>query len=255
MSREVQELLSDPTKGKSRAHGILCYLFRHVLLWRRVDQFSWNKRLKQYFKRPHNANEKRDKGNMNKALSGSEFTWGTFKKAIDFLNPHTAVFVIELKWRDGRVSRYQVVIDPAEDESDQELNSFEPPPACEVFKRDTAKANKKPLSTLSRLFRQIVAEEVKVAKRWEALLDAYVRNPLNGIPQTSKDIHQQLSILQRDLNGRRMSWDIFRKGLLILDPVEQTFALQLTWNKEGTDMSVHSVTMRDPLSVVPTAST
>ena len=63
----VKDLLADPLKGKKHAQGILCYLFREVLLWRKVNYFTWSRLLTMYFERPHNA-VKPDKGNLNKAL-------------------------------------------------------------------------------------------------------------------------------------------------------------------------------------------
>lgn len=241
MSRTVRELLSDPLKGTNRTQGVLTYLFRHVLMWRQVNQFTWNKRARVFFEKPHNKNKK-DKGNLNKALVNDEFTWGTFKDSVDFLNPMAAVFIIELTWASGDVSKYTIVLDPAEDESDPEINSFIVDKPSDVFVKPSKKTN-----TLTRLFRKIMAEEGVTAVKWEELLQQFARNPLNAVKQTDRDISAAISGLQRELLSDRMSWNSFRRGMLILGPIRQTFTLDLKWSNNKGDSSYHSVAIDDPM--------
>lgn len=242
----VKELLADPLKGIRRSQGILCYLFRHVLLWRKVNQFSWNKRLNHYFQKPHNmANP--DKGNLNKSLCADDFTWPAFLKAVDFLNPVSAVFTIELTWKSGRVSQYQIVLDPAADESDPALNTFDYE-ISEVFTDHKAPAN-----TLARLFRRIVSEEGIDLTRWNALFEEYVTNPINGIPANRREQNAAISSLQRSVLEPRMTWNVFRKGVLILNPVQEDYILTLRWtndlNVHDEDaVTEHKVTIRDPFA-------
>lgn len=247
MSKTVKELLSDPLKGTNRAKGILCYLFRHVLLWRKVNQFAWDKRARLYFQKEHNKHSK-DKGNLNKALVHDEFTWGAFKSAIDFLNPVGATLTIQLTWKSGKVSRYSIIIDPAEDESDPVLNLFDVETPSDVFKTHK---DKKPPNTLARLFRKIVSEEGITATQWAALLEAYVRNPMNGVPQNSRDENSAIGTLQRELLKPRMSWAVFRKGLNLLNPKQVDYILEMRWSNNPGDVTTHVVTMRDPLSMIP----
>lgn len=244
MNQDVKELLADPLKGTNRAQGILCYLFRHVLLWRKVNQFTWNKRAKLYFEKPHNK-EKADKGNLNKALTHDDFTWSTFKKGIDFLNPVSATLTIQLTWRSGRVSRYPIKIDPAEDEADPQLNTFG------SEESDVFHDMKKPANTLARLFRRIVGEEEIDVIRWNALLEEYVRNPLQGIPQTRQEVNSAINALHRDLLAPRMSWNVFRRGLVALGPKQEEYILEMRWSKDPADVSLHTVTIRDPLTIIP----
>lgn len=246
MSKTVKELLSDPLKGTNRAKGILCYLFRHVLLWRKVNQFAWDKRARLFFQKEHNKHTK-DKGNLNKALVHDEFTWGAFKMAIDFLNPMGASLTIVLTWKSGQTSRYSIIIDPAEDESDPVLNRFDVENPSDVF----AENSKKPANTLARLFRKIVAEESISATQWSALLESYVRNPVNGVPQNSRDVTAAIGTLQRELLKSRMSWSVFRKGLNLLNPKQVDYILEMRWSNKPGDVTTHNVTMRDPLSMIP----
>lgn len=251
-SRDVRDLLSDPQKGVNRAKGILCYLFRDVLLWKGVNQFSWKKRANRFFEKPHNIAEGIDKGNLNKALVNDDFTWGTFKKAIDFLDPKGATLTIVLTWRSEDVSRYTVVIDPGEDESDPVLNQFGVEPEdAEIFQRGNVSKSrqKKPANTLARLFRKIVTQEGITLTQWEGLLNAYARNPVNGIGQTPREINQAVVTLQRDLLLPRMTWGVFRKGILLLSPKIEEYILELRWGKD--DITQHSVALNDPLNMVP----
>lgn len=241
----VRELLSDSRKGVKRAQGVLCFLFRDALIWRKVDQFSWNRRLRLYFEKPHNRNNP-DKGNLNKALIHDDFTWGAFKKAIDFLDPVSATFTVIITWRSGRTSSYTIVIDPAEDESDPALNTFD-------FQESEVFADhKKPANTLSRLFRRIVSTEGIDVTRWNALFDEYARNPLNGIPQTKRERNSAISALQRDVLDPRMSWTVFRRGLLVLNPVQEEYILTLRWTDDPKvnedDITVHNAVIRDPFA-------
>lgn len=236
----VKELLSDPNKGLYRAQGALCYLFRHVLLWRNVTQFRWNRLQTLYFEKPHNA-KNADRGNLNKALIQDDLTWGSFKKAVDFLNPISAMLTVKLHWRSGSTSSYTIVIDPAEDESDPELNSFDD---SEIFDK-----KKRTASTLARLFRQIVREENFTLERWNACFEEYVRDPINGIEQTPTALKNACASLQRDVTAPRMSWNIFRRGLLVLAPVKEEYILHMRWsndpNVEGAEDD-HSVMIVDP---------
>lgn len=244
MSRTVKDLLADPLKGTNKAQGILCYLFRHVLLWRKINQFAWNKRAQLYFEKPHNRDNP-DKGNLNKALTQDDFTWGNFKKGIDFLNPVSATLIIRLTWKSGRVSSYAIKIDPAEDEADPALNVFGEEES-DVF-QDQAK----PSNTLARLYRRIISEEGIDITRWNALLEEYAKNPLHGIAQNRRDINSAINALQRDLLTPRMSWNRFRKGILLLNPVKEEYILEMRWTKDLSDTTRHSVTIHDPLSVLP----
>jgi hypothetical protein len=247
MSRTVKELLADPLKGTNRAQGVLCYLFRHVLLWRKVNQFTWNKRARLYFEKPHNRDNP-DKGNLNKALTHDDFTWGTFKKSIDFLNPYSATLVVQLTWTSGRVSRYPIRIDPAENEADSALNSFG------EAESDVFHDQRKPASTLARLFRRIVSEEQIDVTRWQALFEDYAKNPLHGIPQNRRDITNFINTTQRELMNARMSWNVFRKGLVVLNPKQEDYILELRWSKDPTDVSIHTVTIRNPMLVNPASN-
>lgn len=241
MNQQVKELLSDPFKGRSRAKGVLCYMFRDALVARRVNQFTWNKRLKAFMKKPHNKNLA-DTGNLNKNFSRDEFTWPKFKQAIDFLNPHKATFIVELVWRNGRESRYPIVLDFTEKEDHPALDDLEGKQTTDLF-RDRAQ----PTTTLTRLFQRILIDEHIDVRRWNALVDAYVHNPESGVEQTRSDIQTEISSINKALFGASITWNNFRKGMLILNPQQVAYILELQWDVKGKDVTQHTAVFRDPL--------
>jgi len=245
MSKDVRDLLSDPYKGTTRAKGILCYLFREVLLWRRVNQFTWNKYARIYLKKPHNE-EKADKGNLNKKLVQDEMSWGTFKNAVDFLNPVSATLTVRMYWRSGRVSSYSVIIDPAEDETDPALNDLSGKDEGEIFK-----GKKPPTGTLTRLFHRMVREEGIDSTRWDGLMREYVTREDSGITQNRQEIANAIGNTNRELLSPKMTWNLLRKGLTFLGSKDNEYILTLRWSQDETDISTHSIRIRDPLTIIP----
>jgi len=248
----VKELLSDPLKGQKRAQGILCYLFRNVLLWKEVNMIKWNKRLNLYFQKPHNKDKPVDKGNLNKCLIADDMTWGSFMKAIDFLSPVAATLTIKLTWRDGRMSEYVISLDPAEDESDPKLNTF----ISKEEVGDIFAQQKKPVNTLARLFRYIVRQEQLDVPKWNHLFEEYVKNPLNGVDHNKRDLAATISQLQRSMLDKRMTWNTFRRGLQVLNPIHEQFTLSMRWTNDprlekldpSKVVTEHTASYRDPFA-------
>lgn len=244
----VKDLLSDPLKGTKRAADIPCYLFREVLLWRKVNQRSWNRRQDAFFEKPWNK-DNQDKGNLNKALKSDTMNWPAFKKAIDFLSPMYATLEVKLTWGDDRVSSYLIKIDPTESEQVLTVNHF-PWQDCKIFK------SAKPAETLmGHLFRHIVAEEGKdkpnVKLWWEKLFDSWEKNPVNVVGLPPKEISQNVNTLRRSLLDPRVSWNNFRRGIHLLRPKCEEYILTLQWTddpavRKTLPDSVHAITVVDP---------
>lgn len=221
----VKDLLSDPLKGKNHAQGVLCFLFREVLLWRRVNTIVWNKRLNAFFEKPHNQ-EKPDKGNLNKALLNDDLPWAGFKKAIDFLSPLEARLLMEFTWGDGRTVSYEIPIDPAANEKTH---------LADVLKYDTNKvfANaKKPIGTLAYLYRHIVDQEGIDETAWDKLFQEYADNPINNYGVKKAELNSNVSQLRRGLMENKLSWNQFRRGILLLKPQQEKYTLKLKWTDD-----------------------
>ena len=247
----VKDLLADPLKGKKHAQGILCYLFREVLLWRKVTYFTWNRLQTIYFEKPHNA-IKPDKGNLNKALIADDMNWSAFNKAIDFLNPHKAYLDIKLHWRDGEVSTYRVEIAPTDDEANPAVNQFEWK-SCELFN-----GTKPPALLMAHLLRHIVAkegsQEPDIKVWWEKLFDDYTKNPANVVGLSQNDINKNVQQLRRTLIDPRLSWNGFRRGIHLLRPKAEEYNLVMEWTtdetmKKSLPDTIHPVYIEDPYFV------
>lgn len=244
----VKDLLSDPLKGKKSAEGILCYLFREVLLWRNVNWFVWNRRLTAYFEKPHNR-ENPDKGNLNKALKANDMNWSGFRKAIDFLSPAVATLDIHLVWEGDKRHSFKIYIDPSKDELDPTVNDFRYD-GCEIF--DGAKPAK---SLMTQLFRHImheVSKDVPDQKLWwEQLFDDYVKNPVNVVGLPQKEINSNVNALRRSLLDPKISWNGLRRGLHLLYPKAEEYTLTLQWSTDpevraNLPDSVHPIKIANP---------
>lgn len=244
----IKDLLSDPLKGTKQAGGVLCYLFREVLLWRKVNQFTWNRLSRNYFAKPHNV-ENQDKGNLHKALKADDMPWNGFKKAIDFLSPLEATLEVKLNWVDGTSSSYMINVDPIDDELHPVNNNF-PWKHCELFK-----GRKDSTTLMSHLFRHIVAtegakhEDIKLW--WSKLFEDYTTNPVNVVGLPQKEINTNANNLKRQLLDQNMSWNTFRRGIYLLRPRSEEYTLTLRWTdderlKKSLPDSVHPVFIADP---------
>lgn len=247
----IKDLLSDPLKGTKQANGVLCYLFREVLLWRKVSQFTWNRLSRNYFAKPHNQINP-DKGNLHKALKADDMAWNGFKKAVDFLSPIQTTLHVTLTWVDHSTSVYLINIDPLEDEVNPVSNNF-PWRHCDIFE-----GKKEPNTLLAHLFRHIVATEGAKhsdAKLWWAkLFDDYTKNPVNVVGLPQNEINTNANNLKRQLLDPNLSWNNFRRGLYLMHPRSEQYDLKMRWTDDPTlknslPDSEHSAFIADPYFV------
>jgi hypothetical protein len=241
MSDAVKELLSDQYKGLYKSKGVLTYLFRHVLSWRQINQFNWKDRAKKFAEKPHNL-KNRDIGNLNKKLVRDEFTWTNFREAVDFLNPVSATFGVELTWKDGHTSTYSFKIDPAIQEWDTDvLTEGEVPAENEVlYSRPPA------ISSLAKLYRTIIAKEGIDMEKWEQLLHNHATSPISQHAVSKRSVRDQVTQLHRSLLSDDLSWKKFRLGIDVLDAEKVTYYLELLWNARTGEKSTHRCTPPNP---------
>lgn len=251
----LTDLLSDPTRGEHRASGVLSALFRQALIWGRnnhpVDHDGWSRRARVFFAKPHNVDLKSDLGNLNKDLVRPEFTWPTFKKAVDFLNPHKAFFTVILVWPpdendNSRESRYTMpfVFDPNHKWEDTELSE-----------RKTSKSpfsgKHKMLNDVAYLWRMIVRGENIDAAKWRELNQRYVASPLSGTDLTDTKFNDACNVVNRQLTDHHMSWSKFRIGLNFLDVKATYFVLECRWSDKPGDQTTYQRGTLNPLYHLP----
>lgn len=246
MSDAVKALLSDPDKGLYKSKGVLTHLFRHVLIWRRINQFNWKKRLEIFVRKPHNR-KNRDVGNLNKKLVKDEFTWTNFREAVDFLNAISSTFGVELTWPDGRVTTYSIKMDPAIEEWEMDVTS----PSGKVPEDNEVLYDQPPaINSLAKLFRTIVAGEQIDQETWEQLLTNYASNPISQQSSTRRSVRDLITQTSRTLLHDDLSWKKFRLGMEILNAERTTFFLELLWNAKTGESSIHRCTPPNPNAAI-----
>lgn len=227
----VQALLADPAKQVTRAGDVLCALFREVLISRRINLLIWENRLyPDYMNRKEGREERKDRGNLNNQLTSDTFTWATFKKGIEFLDPKGATFTVTLYFGEEDEGRaYRVFLDPDEDETDDVIDDAGISPETKINFSD----DKQDTSTLARLFKAIVRDLDIDDKQWSKLLDDYMEHPYQvGVP--AEALQKRRRNFDGDLRRKRFSWRTFRLAIVFLQAKYMSFELKMHW---GGDVS------------------
>lgn len=222
----VRDMLLDPLKGKNQAQNILTFLFREVLIWRKVTLRLWNKRFEEFFKKPHNAGYQ-DRGNFNKAVKSNEMQWQTFKRVIDLLNPESATLVLKLTFSDDDIKEYPIDLNPLEDETNPKINNL-PWDNCNIFE------NSKPCENLlAHLIRHIYAEQTKDVKnpvKWfNKTIKDYIEQPRNVLGFNENDVSSLRNALKKDVTDESLTWNKLRRAIHLLRPMKEEYVLKLTW--------------------------
>ena len=101
---------------------------------------------------------------------------------------------------------------------------------------------------LTRLFRQILADMRIGPLAWDSLMNQYLVDPRNGIPDNGKDRSTERGNLNKKLRSRAMTWKGFEKGLRFLSPIKVRFEIHMTWrNRRTTIHGVNVPLVRGPL--------
>lgn len=226
--KRVYDLLSDPFKKYTKTQDVLTCLFRRILLDQRYTPAVWGYQHEKFFNRfddPEDAKRK-DRGNLNKRLTSDTMTWEALRTGIVFLDPHQAIFTIDLTFQDGHQRSYDVHINPKEIHDDETIVTEHPVNEDGLLSLDDG--NK--LSIFTRLFRQIVRDERIDEVRWNELLETYVRSPGVRIPESESSFAKQRMNKDNAFRSKRMAFPAFRSGLLFLQAVEVTYSLKLEWS-------------------------
>lgn len=227
----IQKILDRPDKYHTQAADALSFLFRHVLMIRSMRRLSWDKHHEAYFKRNPKRDKKKDRGNLTSFLSDSTFSWQTFKKSIDFLQPRSAIFRICVKWEDGHERQYivQMSLDDTKDDTTLKEDGTPTDMAFPIKGNSTA---------LTRVFHQMCIDEAVDKEKWEELLTAYVESPVSGVGDDPAAASKEKNARDRDLKGARFSWNVFRRALVFLQVSSNTFSLEMEWRKDY--VTIHS---------------
>lgn len=221
----IKDIINDPLKGKNHAQNILSYLFRELLLWRKVNLRVWNKRVEEFFLKPHNK-DYQDRGNFNKALKSNTMQWTSFKRAIDVLSPTKAMLTLKLTFKD-KVETFNIILDPTEPDNELTVNSF-PWENCDIFKNSEPADNL--LAHLTRHIFYTRAKESKDQVKWfEDTIETFLKEPRNVLGFNRKELTVFQNTLKNDVLDARLSWNKLRRAIYLLMPLKEEYELHLSW--------------------------
>lgn len=104
---DSDRILNSENKEITNVTGELAFLFRKLLIQRKVSLMNWDKFMDVYLNDPTNQippngkDRSSTRGNMNKALLSNNMTWKVFKKALKFIGVMKVRVEIHTTWRDG----------------------------------------------------------------------------------------------------------------------------------------------------------
>lgn len=80
---------------------------------------------------------------------------------------------------------------------------------------------------LAHLFRMMVMALIGNHQRWAMYMIRYLDDPKNGIPNNASDRSSARGNLNKELERADMTWPVFRKGILFLNPKKAIFRIHL----------------------------
>lgn len=94
---------------------------------------------------------------------------------------------------------------------------------------------------LARLFRTILADINMTEYHWRGRMRRYLEDPTNHILSTSTARSSARGNLNKELASRKMSWNVFLKGLKFLGPEWIKFRVEAGWNPNRS--TIHELEM------------
>ena len=99
----------------------------------------------------------------------------------------------------------------------------------EKILQDPLKKVSEVTNSLAALFRIILMDkEIKIPE-WNKLVNAYLDNPQNDVKKNGKDRSSARGNLQKEVFRNSITFKVFRKALLVLNPKSITLTVTLEW--------------------------
>ena len=92
-----------------------------------------------------------------------------------------------------------------------------------------AKKPQKPLDPLALFFRKILTDIGMTSLLWGQKMEEYLQNPRNGVRRNPAARATARSNLMRELKKPKITFDVFRKGTLFLNPVKAKLIYEAQW--------------------------
>lgn len=94
---------------------------------------------------------------------------------------------------------------------------------------------------LAQLYRIIWADRRMNAGRLNALMQHWLNNPRNRVPNHGKWRSSIRGNMMKELSRPDMTWNVFRNGIALLRPLRAEFSVRLFWL--NGDVTEHSIAM------------
>ncbi len=113
MSKRLNDLLNDKTKGKSRSKSLLTTLFRQILDDLAIMPTQWYELCNKYYRSPVSTVKKntRDisqaRNNLSRVITEDNISWKTFIRAVCILGPRSIKLTCKLEWRNGTTTTHE----------------------------------------------------------------------------------------------------------------------------------------------------
>ena len=111
----------------------------------------------------------------------------------------------------------------------------------EKILKDPCKQVSEATNSLAALFRIILTDRKLELDQWLKLVNQYLDNPENEVKRNGKDRSSARGNLQKEVFRNSMTFKVFRKALLVLNPKNITLTISLEW-QNGT-VTHHSTMM------------
>jgi hypothetical protein len=106
---------------------------------------------------------------------------------------------------------------------------------------DPAKSVRGARTLLTKLWRRILAERKITPYKWNTLMEYYLNDPTEKIPNTSSARSSARGNLNKELKDHSMTWNVFEKAIRFLRPLRAEFSVKLYW--PTGQVSEHVLTM------------
>lgn len=225
---DIQGLLSAPDKRIREATGLLSRLYRLTLLELSLTPYKWgfllDKRLDRFANETEATHDmiSNERSNLRKGLNEPDMTYPMFCRGIDILDAISATFYVKMQWfgEEGvpTIVQKEFVIG--------------------------GKRDKPELGDLTYLFRAILESLGKDVENLGPDIDKYLSNPLVRSEIKGKKRGNDKGNLRRELKVDDITWHVFRKGLLVLQPDITEIGIKLRWN--ARKVTTHRLEIRAP---------
>lgn len=99
---------------------------------------------------------------------------------------------------------------------------------------------------LAALFRRILSQIGMNGMRWSALMNDFLRDPRNGVPDNSRDQTSSRGNIMKEFAKDTMTFLVFCKGLRFLQAIRVDFIVRIHWKTKQITQHSTSLDLTGP---------